>query len=188
MIVISTAIISFSYSIPFSIDGREYTFASEAGIFHHDPKNVPTAKFRETISMGVYNGTTKDLEITIDELKRSFQGSDYNVLTKNCNCFAEALVQKLLGKSIPGYVNRMAEIGSYFSCLLPPSITNQAPVDSTQESNNLLVPSSKSRSSGVFSGKGYKLGGALTPHCISNKLKYCGQDYLILSWFSFIDS
>ena len=108
--------------------------------------------------MGVFNGSSRDIDAILNELKPQFGGSDYNILSKNCNAFAEAFMKRLVGKSIPGYVNRMAEIGSYFSCLLPPSITNQAPVDAGAENNQLLAPSNKSAKS-AFSGKGYKLGG-----------------------------
>lgn len=58
----------------------------------------------------------------ISELRQYFQGTEYHVMKKNCNCFSASFVQKLLGKEIPGYVNRMANIGSYFSCLVDPMI------------------------------------------------------------------
>ena len=42
---------------------------------------------------------------------------------------ANALVVELLGKPIPGYLNRLASFGSFFSCFLPADMTSQAPVN-----------------------------------------------------------
>ena len=53
-------------------------------------------------------------------------------------------------------VNRMAEIGSLFSCLLPASMTGEAPVgavDQQQLLHSTTVP---------FSGTGFKVGGSTT--------------------------
>ena len=38
-------------------------------------------------------------------------------------------VQRLLNKSIPGYVNRLAGMGSMVSCLMPQALTGQAPIN-----------------------------------------------------------
>ena len=38
---------------------------------------------------------------------------------RNCNCFSEAATVQLLGHSIPPHVNRLANWGSCFSCLIP---------------------------------------------------------------------
>ena len=41
------------------------------------------------------------------------------VLLRNCNHFADALCRELLGVGIPGYVNRLARIGSLARCCIP---------------------------------------------------------------------
>jgi hypothetical protein len=53
-------------------------------------------------------------------------------LTRNCNHFANAFVTKLLNKPIPGYVNRLANLGGMISCLFPPQLLSDAPVDQQQ--------------------------------------------------------
>lgn len=53
-------------------------------------------------------------------------------------------------------VNRMAEIGSLFSCLLPPSVTGEAPVQASDQ-QRLLQPSTV-----PFSGTAFKVGGSST--------------------------
>lgn len=131
------------------IGGNEWTFAAGGGVYSHEPKGAGGAKFRESIDMGNFSGTQRDLDRALDELRDSFKGPSYHILTKNCNSFAEALVLRLLNKSIPAYVNRMAFIGSFFSCLLPPSISNDAPVNQ--------IGSSTSASINPFAGQGRRL-------------------------------
>lgn len=111
------------------IDNEEFTF-STSGVFSHSPKNVPDAPFRESIRIGEYQGTTSDFDNILREMKENFQGSSYNVLSRNCNCFAETFVKKLFKKDIyPAYINRLASIATTFSCCLPPSLLNNAPVN-----------------------------------------------------------
>ena len=56
---------------------------------------------------------------TVEEMRDSFGSNSYNILCQNCNHFAEAFSLRLLGVGIPAYVNRIAYMGSFFSCLLP---------------------------------------------------------------------
>lgn len=106
-------------------------------MFSHEPKLVPGhAKYRETIDIGNYSGTIRDYERILDELKEEFPGNSYNILTKNCNHFANALIMKLFNKPIPGYVNRLANLGGMVSCLFPPQLLSDAPVDQQQSSSS----------------------------------------------------
>jgi len=141
------------YHSGLQVGREEYTFASSAGIFHHEPKGAPGAKFREAIELGEYKGTTRDLEVVIQNLRSKFPGNSYHVLNQNCNHFANELSLRLLGKEIPAYVNRMAYYGSFFSCLLPDSATGAAPVDNGKGSSS-SDESSSSFSGGAYSGVG----------------------------------
>lgn len=109
-VTIYVALIPFGLGLFHSgvqIEGKEYTFAAESGIFNHPPRSVPSnAKFRDSIFMGMFNGTRSQIDTCIDELKQDFKGDNYNIMTKNCNCFANALVLKLINREIPGWVNR----------------------------------------------------------------------------------
>ena len=104
------------------VGGLEWTFAGGAGIFSDDPKGAP-AKYRESFDMGEFAGSSRDMDIILDDLRQKFVANSYNLLTQNCNSFAEDFCQRLLGKSIPGFVNRMAYMGSLVQCILPPSMT-----------------------------------------------------------------
>lgn len=88
----------------------------------------------------------------IQGLRGQFKGSDYNLLTQNCNHFANALVVRILGREIPPFVNRMAYYGSFFSCLLPSSATGAAPVD---QGGNTSSSNSSGSDSGSSFGGGY---------------------------------
>ncbi len=153
-----------TYHSGVQVGSTEYTFAGGSGIFTHEPKGA-NAKFRESIVLGEFNGTSRDIDRVIDELKSSFPGSAYNLLNKNCNHFANAFTTRLINKPIPDFVNRLAGIGSYFSCLLPPSMTGQAPVnENPSQSSGYMVSGrqakavSSSSNTQVFESKGYKLG------------------------------
>jgi hypothetical protein len=149
------------------IGGVEYTFSSGSGVFNHAPRAAGGAKFREAVDLGTL-ASSSAVGTAIEELRHEFKGSDYNILERNCNHFAEALVWRLLGKQLPGYVNRMAGFGAMFSCLMPQSMLKDAPVDGN---GGRAAASSSSSSSGprggamdrgvvnAFGGSGFKLGG-----------------------------
>ena len=62
------------------------------------------------------------------DLRDEFGPDRYNLIKRNCNHFANALVWRLLGRTIPGHVNRLADFGVCFSCLLPKKLLEGAPV------------------------------------------------------------
>eukprot|EP01083_Nonionella_stella_P205114 747243_1 len=114
--------------------GTEYTFASGAGIFNHSPQDAPGAKFRERLELGIFEGTSADINSAIGDLRTKFGPDSYNLVTQSCNSFANALVWSLLRKTIPSYVNRLADVGSCCSCLLPQNLLEGAPVGDTNAS------------------------------------------------------
>ena len=70
------------------------------------------------------------------------------VVDRNCNTFADALCQELVRKPIPAYINRMAYLGSFLSCLVPSEMSEQAPVgDSSGGSHSPLLSGAKPRRS-----------------------------------------
>jgi hypothetical protein len=80
-------------------------------------------------------------------MHRDFIGNTYNLIKKNCNHFSEALCQKLLGKSIPAYVNRLAYFGALVPCLLPENLGVKTPSGTPTSS-----PSSPTPHFSAFSG------------------------------------
>ncbi len=107
-----------------------------SGIFHHEPKDAPGAKFRCTVCMGVFEGNAGRISDAVCLLRDDFGPDDYNFLSRNCNHFADAFCKALIDQRAPAWVNRMANIGSYFSCLFPPQMLGDAPVN---EGGNFLL-------------------------------------------------
>lgn len=108
--------------------GREYSFASGGGIFDSAPKEAPGAQFRVSVDCGAFDGGSSELQSAISDLREEFGPDRYNLVRRNCNHFANALVWRLLRRTIPGYVNRLADFGVCCSCLLPKKMLEEAPV------------------------------------------------------------
>lgn len=108
--------------------GKEYSFASGGGIFDSSPKEAPGAQFRESIELGAFDGGSSELQSAISDLRDEFGPDRYNLIRRNCNHFANALVWRLLNRTIPGHVNRLADYGNCCSCLLPKKMLEEAPV------------------------------------------------------------
>ncbi|GAB9462838.1 hypothetical protein Gpo141_00000321 [Globisporangium polare] len=154
------------------IAGDEYSFASGAGVFTNTPKQAAGAAFRESIQLGVFNGSYTEARQLAFSLRPEFEGDSYNLFTKNCNTYSEALCQLLLSKSIPAYVNRAAYLGSFLSCLMPSDVGSQAPVGDTgssSSSSSRLINGQLSRSDySAFAGTGLTLGGGSSTSKSSN--------------------
>lgn len=101
------------------ISGREYTFAGGSGVFEGEVRSAPPAVYKQSVELGTFAGTQSEVMLAIDDLKGSFGPSDYNILSRNCNHFSDALCRSLLGRSIPAWVNRAAYFGSFFECCFP---------------------------------------------------------------------
>ncbi|DBA04204.1 TPA: hypothetical protein N0F65_004312 [Lagenidium giganteum] len=140
------------------IAGDEYSFASGAGIFTCPPRQAGGAKFRESIVMGEFDGSSQEARKLAFSLQPEFEGSSYNLFTKNCNSYSEALCQLLLNTSIPAYINRAAYLGSFLSCLMPSDLSEQAPVG--DGSSNAVARHAPTYS--AFAGSGQTVGGTST--------------------------
>ncbi len=108
-----------------------------SGIFNHEPQDAPGAKFRCTVYMGTLEGDRRVINDAVSGLREQFGPDSYNVLSQNCNHFADAFCQALIGQPTPAWVNRLANFGSYFGCLFPPSMLGDAPVNDGGKYNNL---------------------------------------------------
>jgi len=153
------------------VSGSEYSFASGAGVFEQaTPREAPGALYRETLELGVFDGGQKEFKVALAEVRHDFGPDDYNLIRKNCNHFANALVWKLLGRQIPAHINRLADMGVCCSCLLPKKMMEQAPVgdpNATSSSSSgfqTFGGGQRNRQSATptFSGSGARLGGSST--------------------------
>ena len=98
-----------AYHTGVEIAGQEYSFSME-GISAGLPKRCPAGvTYHSQIEMG---RTSKNVHSTIQNMRSRFPQGSYDILTKNCNVFSEALCKELVGKSIPSWINRLARTGN----------------------------------------------------------------------------
>ena len=147
--------------------GSEYSFASNVGIFEATPKEAPGAKFRDQILIGVMDGGQTELKRALDDLRDAFGPNDYNILRKNCNHFANAMVYRLLGMRIPSHVNRIADLGACCVCLIPRQMLENSPVGD---------PNAAGNSNGVGGTSGIYSKGPVAPHG-NNMRAFSGTGY-----------
>ena len=133
------------------IHGVEYTF-SNGGVQRHAPR-AAQAPFRVPVRMGTIKMSSTDVDRVVSDLSStSFRPGTYDLRSKNCNHFAEALCVALLQESPPGWINRVACIGNYCDCLFPKSNNNSTQADAISRPRRT-----------VFSGNGYTLASSSAP-------------------------
>lgn len=129
--------------------GVEYAFGahdySSSGVFEVEPKSCPGFIFRRSVSLGTLNMSPFEFRQFVEHMAGSYNGDSYHLIAKNCNHFTDDICKRLTGKSIPGWVNRLARLGSFCNCLLPESIQVTA-VMHTPEYQGLSEDGSESRS------------------------------------------
>lgn len=163
------------------VDGREYCYGGAppdvagemTGVHHITPRSAPEGPYRTSIQMET-RLTRNEIQSIIAELSNDFKARDYNVISKNCNHFTDALSRRLCGRGIPSWVNRLATLGSWFSCFLPRGFGQPQPQNATQNPTNTSSDdaSSTSQQQGTsnsfiaFSGEGRSLS---TPHAAPSR-------------------
>ncbi|KAN0029080.1 hypothetical protein ACTFIV_010950 [Dictyostelium citrinum] len=165
--------------------GHEWSFS---GVYEIKPKTATGVVFRESIYMGDVTLSERQIQSLIDNIAEEFPGKSYHPLKKNCNTFSNELVKRLLNREIPNYVNRLAFIGTFFSCLLPKSfgfIPQESPSNSVDSKGKSSIGSSSTTI--PFSGKGHSLANDSGPKPIyipdanynkdgSSRLNFYGSD------------
>ncbi|KAI1442055.1 DUF862-domain-containing protein [Annulohypoxylon stygium] len=107
------------------INGKEYAYGGHdqrgmTGVYWTRPKTEPPGgTFKTEILHGFTFATQAEIDTIIRHASDEFQGTAYNLLTKNCNHFTSYLCQKLTGRPGPGWLNRAASIGVALPCVVP---------------------------------------------------------------------
>ncbi|KAL4342530.1 hypothetical protein GQ457_08G000510 [Hibiscus cannabinus] len=111
------------------VHGKEYGFGahgfSTSGVFVVEPKSCPRFVYRCSISFGSINMPMSEFRALIEKMASRYRGNSYHLIYKNCNHFTDDIVHKLTGKNIPGWVNRLARLGSLITadiCIFPRSL------------------------------------------------------------------
>mmetsp|Transcript_19125 Transcript_19125/g.76183 ORF Transcript_19125/g.76183 Transcript_19125/m.76183 type:complete len:280 (+) Transcript_19125:186-1025(+) len=95
------------------IDDCEFTFNNN-GIVRMPTLRMPLCRLNDSIELGKFWGSRAELDAIVDDLARSegYRPGAYHVLRRNCNHFSEALATRLVGTSIPSWVNRSATVAT----------------------------------------------------------------------------
>ncbi|KAK6941622.1 PPPDE peptidase domain [Dillenia turbinata] len=108
------------------VHGSEYGFGAHdfpaSGVFEVEPKTCPGFVYRCSILLGRINMPPSEFRTFIENMASEYHGNTYQLISKNCNHFADDVSRRLIGKGIPGWVNRLARLGALCSCLLPESL------------------------------------------------------------------
>jgi hypothetical protein len=107
------------------INGKEYAYGGHdkramTGVYWTRPRTEPPGgTFKCEILHGFTLHPQAQIEAIIKEASEAFQGTSYNLLSKNCNHFTQYLCEKLTGRTGPGWLNRAASIGVALPCVVP---------------------------------------------------------------------
>lgn len=108
------------------VHGMEYGFGahdySSSGVFEVEPKSCPGFIYRGSVCLGKTNMTPSEFRDFLEHMSEKYHGDTYHLIAKNCNHFTDDVCMQLTGKPIPGWVNRLARLGSLCNCLLPQNI------------------------------------------------------------------
>lgn len=108
------------------VHGLEYGFGAHdypsSGVFEVEPRRCPGFTFRRSILLGSTDKSPSEVRSFMVQLSRKYHGDSYHLIAKNCNHFTDEVCMHLTGKPIPGWVNRLARVGSFCNCLLPENI------------------------------------------------------------------
>ncbi|CAN6296909.1 unnamed protein product [Urochloa humidicola] len=108
------------------VHGMEYGFGAHeyptSGVFQVEPKSCPGFIFRRSVCVGTTLMSRSQVRTCIEDLAEDYHGDTYHLILKNCNHFTADVCHCLTGKPVPGWVNRLARLGSFFNCVLPESI------------------------------------------------------------------
>jgi hypothetical protein len=107
------------------IRGREYAYGGHnrrntTGVYFTKPQfEPPGGTFRSTLLQGFTFRSPQEIDAIVKQVSDEFLGTNYNLLTNNCNHFTSALCERLTGKPAPGWLNRAASIGVALPCVVP---------------------------------------------------------------------
>lgn len=118
------------YHSAVEVHEREYAFIGHefmsSGLVDVQPKGCmfienESFKFRESIYIGETDLTQIDIKGIVQDLGVHFTGLSYHLVTRNCNHFSSEFSKLLCGNDIPGWINRIANLGSrlpwIYNCL-----------------------------------------------------------------------
>lgn len=85
------------------------------GIYEIAPRQATEYTYREAIKMGYTSLSASQVTDLVISMQSHYMGHEYDVISRNCNHFANELCMHLVGTPIPDHINRLARAGSVLS-------------------------------------------------------------------------
>jgi hypothetical protein len=95
-----------AFHVGVEILGNEWTYGT-GGVSCAEPRNHSIHVFNQSIVMGETDYSPEDISSIVRQMQEEWQGDDYDLLMHNCCSFAGALCLRLVGDSIPAWVDRL---------------------------------------------------------------------------------
>lgn len=126
----------------------EYGFGAHehatTGIFEVEPERCPGFTFRKSILIGRTDLGPKEVRSFMEKLAEAYSGNTYHLITKNCNHFCNDVCNRLTGKPIPRWVNRLARLGFFCNCVLPAGL-NETKVRQVRSEDQVILEGEKKK-------------------------------------------
>jgi len=145
------------YHSGLEINDEEYSFAGGAGVFKQRPRTTEQPdqwKYTQSIDLGTIKQSQMECYAILDDLKKKFPGSSYNIMSNNCNHFVEAAC-KAFNKTFPAWINRAANFGKHFHD--GGGAQGMGPSGASDGSGTGVAAVAAPKPSVFESGKGYRL-------------------------------
>lgn len=78
-----------------------------------EPRKCPGFMYRTSVPLGQVNMQPSEFRTFIENMASEYHGDTYHLISKNCNHFTDDISGRLTGKRLPGWVNRLARLGTY---------------------------------------------------------------------------
>eukprot|EP00933_Yihiella_yeosuensis_P021347 TRINITY_DN16900_c1_g1_i1.p1 TRINITY_DN16900_c1_g1~~TRINITY_DN16900_c1_g1_i1.p1 ORF type:complete len:370 (-),score=56.43 TRINITY_DN16900_c1_g1_i1:93-1202(-) len=88
--------------------GKEWSFGMK-GVSIASPKHNEYYTYRMSVPMGKSVLQRKDIEITVQNMRRKWSGINYEIFHQNCGSFCNELCERLGVGRMPSWVTRLAE-------------------------------------------------------------------------------
>lgn len=93
--------------------GKEWSFGMvcddvSTGVGWNEPGMCENHSFREMLSMGWTRYSEEDVDLILQEMTQEWMGNSYDLFSRNCHNFSEALLARLGVACLPSWVNHLA--------------------------------------------------------------------------------
>jgi len=107
---VSIDLIGFGGALHVGVEvfGVEWSFGT-GGVSCTAPKQHRHFSYRQTVEMGAIDMQQRDVELAISQMRSEWSGSEYDLFSKNCGTFGNALCIRLGLGPLPAWITRLAE-------------------------------------------------------------------------------